>query len=112
MSDGKPVPTFPDIALVLPVIQPPEGPRRDAVVDLDIPEHGAIRLLIGGEELIELAEVVHPHRLDADGAGDGGKVRPSEDGMGVVDLLRPEAMDLGAVGAVVVATPILPVVRA
>ena len=87
--------------LCFTVMDAAEIARRDQVVDMHIPQRGAILCLVLAEEPLELAQAFHLGAVETQPARYLGEITPDVGRVHRIDAMRSELMCLGPIAAVV-----------
>jgi hypothetical protein len=86
--------------LCFTVMDAAEIARRDQVVDMHIPQRGAILCLVLAEEPLELAQAFHLGAVETEPARYLGEITPDVGRVHRIDAMRSELMCLGPIAAV------------
>src|SRR6516225_1467876 len=84
-----------------PVMHPAVLARRDQIVDMHVPQGGAVPLLVLAEEASELPHLGDFGAVEAEAAGDPGEVAAAVGRVARVAARRAEFVRLGAIAAVI-----------
>jgi len=76
-------------------------PRRDQIVDVHVPQGGAVPLLVLAEQALELSHLGDFGAVEAEAAGDRGEVAAAVGRVARVAARRAEFVRLGAIAAVI-----------
>src|ERR1700756_4728487 len=87
--------------LCFAVMDPAEVARRDQVVDMHVPQRGAILCLMLAEQSFELTQACHFGAVETEPARYLGKIAPAVGRVHRIDAMGPEFVCLGPIATIV-----------